>query len=131
MLIPVHPPLILNSKNVSQVSFEKHLGVILDEILIHEEHFKMILSKMNFIGLLRKLQNLLPPNTLITIYKSFIRSHLDYGEIIYDETCNYSFHQRLQSVEHNACLAITEDIRVNSRDKLYQELGIESIRYVR
>ena len=34
------------------------------------------------IGLLRKLQKILPRPPLITIYKSFIRSHLDYGDII-------------------------------------------------
>ena len=36
------------------------------------------------IGLLRKLQNILPRPPLITIYKSFIRSHVDYGDIIYN-----------------------------------------------
>ena len=31
----------------------------------------------------------------ITICKSFIRPHLDDGDIIYDETCNASFHKKL------------------------------------
>ena len=35
------------------------------------------------IGLLRKLQNLLPRTALITIYKAFVRPHLDYGDILY------------------------------------------------
>ena len=48
------------------------------------------------IGLLRKLQNHLPKVTLvITIYKSFIRPHLDYGYILYDQAYNMSFHQKL------------------------------------
>ena len=37
------------------------------------------------IGLLTKLEKNLPRSTLITIYKSFIRPHLDYGDIIYDQ----------------------------------------------
>ena len=51
------------------------------------------------IGLLRKFQNLLPRKSLLTIYKSFIRSHLDYGDIIYDQSYNTSFHQRLESLQ--------------------------------
>ena len=36
------------------------------------------------IGLLRKLQKILQRPPLITIFKSFVRSYLDYGHIIYD-----------------------------------------------
>ena len=61
------------------------------------------------IGLLRKLQIFLPRAALITIYKAFIRTHLDYGEILYDQAY-MSFHQNLESIQCNACLAI-RDIR--------------------
>ena len=45
-----------------------------------------MLNKVNkSIGLLRKLQNTLPRPSLLTIYKSFIRPHLDYSDIIYDQ----------------------------------------------
>ena len=37
---------------------------------------------------------------------------------------NVSFHQKLES---NACLAITGAIRSTSKEKLYQELGLESL----
>ena len=79
------------------------------------------------IGLLRKLQIFLPKAALITIYKSFIRPHLDYGDILYDQAYNTSFHQKLESVQYNACLAITGTIRGTSKEKLYQELGLESL----
>ena len=36
------------------------------------------------IALLRKLKKILARPTLITINKSFIKPHLDYGDIIYD-----------------------------------------------
>ena len=49
-------------------------------------HIKENISKANKgIGILRKLDNVLPRNSLITIYKSFIRPHLDYGAIIFDQ----------------------------------------------
>ena len=87
------------------------------------EHLKKIFQKTNkTIGLLRKLQTL-PP--LITIYKSFIRPHLGYGDMIYDQTFNMSFQQKMETIQYNAALAITGALRGSSREKLYQELGLE------
>ena len=79
------------------------------------------------IGLLRKLQNLLPRTALITIYKAFVRPHLDYGDILYDQAFNLSFQQKLESIQYRACLAITGAIRGTSRENIYQELGLESL----
>ena len=79
------------------------------------------------IGLLRKLQNILPRPALLTIYKCFIRPHLDYGDIIHDQAYNISSHQNLESIQYNAALALTGEIRSSSREKLYHELGLESL----
>ena len=79
------------------------------------------------IGLLRKLHNFLSRAALITIYKAFIRPHLDYDDIFYDQAYNMSFHQKLESIQYNACLAITGAIRGTSKEKLYQEIGLESL----
>ena len=38
-----------------------------------------------------------------------------------------SFHQKLESIQYNACLATTGAIRRTSKEKLYQELGLESL----
>ena len=88
----------------------------------------MILNKVNkTIGFLHKLQNILPRSELFAIYKSFSRPHLDYGDIICDQAYNASFHQKLELLLYNACLAITGAIRGTSREKLYEELGLESL----
>ena len=79
------------------------------------------------IGLLCKLQAALPHPSLVTIYKAFIRPYLDYEDIIYDKAYKESFHQKLESIQYNAALAITGTIRGPSREKLYQELGLESL----
>ena len=42
-----------------------------------------------------QFQNVLPLSALLTVYKSFIRPHLDYGNIIYDKAFNESFHEKL------------------------------------
>ena len=88
----------------------------------------MILNKINkTIGRLRKLQNILPRSALLTIYKSFIRPHLDYGDIIYGQAYNASFHQKLELLQYNACLAIAGAIRSTSREYLFEELNLESL----
>ena len=79
------------------------------------------------IDLLRKLHNFLPRAALITIYKAFITHQLDYGDILYDQAYNISFHQKLEFIQYNACLAITGAIRGTSNEKFYQEIGLESL----
>ena len=80
---------------------------------------------MKRIGLLRKLQSILPRTSLLTIYKSFIRPHLDYGNIVYDQPSNDVFSDKLESVQYNSALAITGAMKGTSREKLYQRLGLE------
>ena len=47
---------------------------------------------------------------------------------MYDQTFNESFHERIESIQYNAAIAITGAIRGTSSEKLYQELGLESLR---
>ena len=123
-----HPPLVFNNTNVTQSIYQKHLGIILDSKLTFENHVNMVTTKINkTIGLLRKLKNLLPRTALIKIYKAFVRPHLDYGDILYDQAFNLSFQQKLESIQYRACLAITGAIQGTSREKIYQELGLESL----
>ena len=107
---------------------QKHLGMLLDFRLDFQAHWKSLLKKVNkTAALLCKFQNILPRSALLTIYKCFVRTHLDYGDIIYDQAFNNSFHQKIESLQYNAALAITGAIRGTSREKNYQELGLESL----
>ena len=85
------------------------------------------LKKCNkLIGLIRKLSVNVSRNALLTIYKSFIRPHLDYGDILYHKSENENFQNKLEKVQYRACLAITCAIQGTSREKLYGELGLHS-----
>ena len=111
------------------IPLQKHLGLFLDPKLGFDEHIQGILIKTcKIIGLIRKLQPIIPRAALLTIYKSSLRPHLDYGDVIYDRAFNESFQNKLESVQYNAALAITGAIRGSSREKLYQELGLESLK---
>ena len=92
----VYPPLNFTKIAVTQSTTQKHLGMLLNVKLDIQENIKNIYSKVSkTIGLLRKLHNTLPRLLLPTIYKSFIRPHLDYGDIIYDQAYKSSFHQKI------------------------------------
>ena len=129
---PSYLVLILNNNHVIQTPYQKHLGMILDEKLYFGEHLRYIANKVNtFIRLLRKLQKRLPRRSLVTIYKPFIRRHLGYGDVIFDQAYNKSFHESLESLKYNVSLAITGAIKGTSKEKLYQELGLESLQHRR
>ena len=116
-----HPHLVFNNNNVSQTFSQKHQGVILDFKLAFEEHLNNVLAKVNkSISLLRKFRNLLPRTALITINKAFIRSHLDYGDILYDRALNKLPKEKLESIQYTACLALTGTIRSTPIEKIYQ-----------
>ena len=101
----------------------------LDKKLNFEEHLSKVESKLNkTTDNIRKLQNAYPRSTLLTIYRSFIRPHLDYGDVINDKAFNKSFHTILESLHYNATLTITGPIRGSSIEKIYDELGIESLK---
>ena len=60
---------------------------------------------------------------IIAICKAFVRPHLHYGDILYDQPNNES--------QSNADLAITGAIRGASQMKLYNESSFESLKFRR
>ena len=52
---------------------------------------------------------------------------MDYGDIIFDKPNNESFKSRIESIQYKACVAITGAIQGTSRERLYRELGLESL----
>ena len=65
--------------------------------------------------------------SLPAIYKSFIRPHLDYGDVIYDQAYTVSFQQKIEFVQDTTELASTGAIRGTSKEKHYHELGLETL----
>ena len=103
--------------------------MFLDFKLSFNEHLETVFAKVNRgIAILCKLQIVLLREALLTIYKSFIRPHFDYGDVIYDQSYNDSFHAKLESYQYKAALAMTGAIKGPSIEKLYQELWIEYLR---
>ena len=87
--------------------------------------------------MIKYLSKYLPRQTLNELYKLYVRPHLDYSDVIYHipaTKCDYTgslklnhMMEKLESVQHSAALAVTGAWKGTSREKLYNELGWESL----
>ena len=135
---PDHPPVLFNENPISKTEEHKHLGLLLDSKLSFNGHIKSLISRARRgIGMIKYLSNYLPRNTLNDLYKLYVRPHLDYGDVIYHIPATKSEYgesfklnhlmEKLESVQYSAALAITGAWKGTSQEKLYNELGWESL----
>ena len=104
-------------------------GLLLDtKLSFLTQTNKNIKKASNRISVFKKLNLSLPRSSLITIYKSFVRPHLDYGYIFHDQTNNASLSDKIESVQYNAALAISGAIKGILKEKLYRELGLKLLK---
>ena len=134
----VHPPLFFQNTEVKRVGHHKHLGLILDSKLSFVRHIndKVNIAK-RWIGIIKHLRSYVPIKSLDQIYKMHIRPHLDYCDIIYhsptisnDLNSSLSLNYKmdiLESTQYQAALAITGSWKGANLDKIYEELGWESL----
>ena len=125
----IYPPVTFNNNHVTNCSHQKHLGVVLDSKLDFNLHIEQKIKKCyKLIGIIRRLSVSLPRKALLTIYKSFVRPHLDYGDILYDKPGKQNFENKIERVQYKACIAITGAIQGSSKERLYDELGLISLK---
>ena len=133
-----HPEIHFNNIPVMKVNEHKHLGITLDSKLSFSPHIKAAITKTREgVGLLKYLSKYLPRHTLNELFKLYVRPHLEYGDVNYHmpaKVCEFSGNtfvsslmEMLESVQYSAALAITGTWRGTSREKLYAELGWESL----
>ena len=127
----VHPPLTLGNDEIKRESEHKHLGMILDSKLNFQNHIRVaILKARRGIGLIRYLSKYVSRNVLNLSYKLYVRPHLDYGDILYhryDPEMRLGFTQKLEQTQYSAALAVSGAWKGTNRQRLYNELGWESL----
>ena len=127
-----HSSITFNINPSSLSPAQKRLGLALDSKLTINEHINHILSNVNkSIGLLRKVQPVLPRSSILTIFKTFIRSHFDSADVVYDQSYKPSFHEKRESIQYNTALKVTGAVRGSYSEKRYQELCLESLQHRR
>ena len=86
---PIHYPLFFNG--IARVVEQKHLGLILDPKLTFVKHIisKSKVARKN-IDVLKQLSPYLLLKTIDQLYKIFVRSHIDYCNIIFHSSRPFS-----------------------------------------
>ena len=133
---PMNPPsLFFNESVVPKGKEQKHLGLTRDSKLSFEgdvnEKFIKVLESLNI------FRNSYPLKTLDQMYKTLVRSHLDYCDTIYHIPASNSqinlgvtlnsLMEKVERTQYQAVLAITGTWQGTNRSKLYEELGWETL----
>ena len=124
---PVHPDLSFNGVLVVRESFTKQLGVFLDSRLNFSKHIKeQVMKAMKGVSLLKFLSTYVNRNVLDLSYKMYVRPHLDYGDAIFHNQ-RMDLMDLIERVQYKAALIVPGCWQGSSREKLYDELGWESL----
>ena len=84
---PIHPVLQMNSVPIQEVVNHKHLGITISNNGSWHDHIHSIVDKAyRRLNILRKYRFLLDRFSLETIYMSYIRPILEYGDIAWDNS---------------------------------------------
>ena len=124
---PIYP---LTFGDVSLVSHEvhKHLGLTLQINCKWDEHINHIVKKTTMlISCLRSYKYKFNRKVLETLYKSFIRPHFDYADVVWDN-CTDKLSDILENLNLEAIRTIVGAVRGTSHEKLYKESGFTSLK---
>ena len=133
-----HPDLFFNGCVVSRSAEHQHLGMILQSKLSFEKHLNdKIIKAKKIIGIIKHLNVFLPFKTLNVMYKTLVRSHFDYCDVVYDipqlinpvnfESKLHYLMENIEKVQYQAALAVTGAWQGSNRMKLYENIGWESL----
>ena len=119
-----HPKLTLNNTEIPITDEHKFLGIIFDSKLSFIPHIKKLRIKCNqAMQLLRAIAHTdwgADRKTLIKLYRSLIRSKLDYGCFIYG-AARKSYLQRLETIHHQGLRLTLGAFNTSPKESLYIE----------
>ena len=98
----LHPRVTFSNNNITGCSHQNHLRVFLDSNLNFNTHIDQKIKKCNkMVGIIRRLLVNILRSALLKIYKSFIRPHVDYGDILYHKPKNEDFQNKMERHSDN------------------------------
>ena len=118
--------LYINNEKLNQVKQTKFLGVIFDQNLNWSEHINELVHRCKGdLNIIKKLSHTRwgsNKEMLLIIYKSLIRSKLEYGAEAWSDASKYQL-KKLKSIQYQACKCITGALSGTPGDYLINELG--------
>ena len=116
-----HPSILLNNSALERVSEFKFLGVIIDESLLWNQHIKKVCSKLSSTcGVLARLKNELPTESLRTIYLSLFMPHIMYGAVCWYSDGNSNV-KRVKILQKKAIRHVCNAKYNSHADPLFKE----------
>ena len=95
---------------LEQVHTFKYLGIWLDEKLNFNLHIEKLCNKTRRrLGAISRVRKYVTRDIALSLYKSLVVPHFDFGDIIYVHTSNDNLY-KLQVLQNNACRIILRDI---------------------
>ena len=120
-------PPVFEGELLKEVEHHKHLGVTFSNSLNWSEHISSVVKGVSkSLDAMRKLKYSTDRKTLDSVYTTFIRPKLEYGNVIWN---NCSQHDRnlLENLQLNAARIVTGAKRGTSHSKIYEECGWETL----
>lgn len=123
-----HYNLRLNNKMIPYCSEPKFLGITFDEKIKFDSHFRMIrkrcFERLKVIKILANKKWRLKQETLVSIYKTLVRSIIDYSSPIYNQI-NNDLKEHIAVVQNSAIRSIFKKDYLTSREIL-NKIGEEN-----
>ena len=124
--ISYEPNLNLNGQNIKVVRETKFLGVIFDQKLSFLPHLKALKSRcLKALDIIKVVSNQewgADKSVLLKLYRSLVRSKLDYGSIVYG-SARPSYLKMLNTIHHQGLRLALGAFRTSPVDSLYIEAG--------
>lgn len=124
---PAHPPLFMGNTQIKEVSKHKHLGLIFSSDCNWSQHIEYIIEKAwKRIGSLRRNKFILDRLSLLKLYVTYIRSLLEYANIIWDN-CSIENKRHIESIQLEALRIITGATKLCSVQRLYNDITLQTL----
>ena len=124
---PNHPPLYMLDQQITEVDSHKHLGVYFSNDCSWHRHINYIKDKAwSRINIMRKLKFKLDRKSLETIYLTFIRPILEYGDVVWNNCTQYE-KEELEKIQTESARIATGATKLISLNALFREIQWESL----
>ena len=119
----LHPDLTLDGHVIEKVLHHKHLGITLSQNLRWICHIDEIVTKASKkLDLMRGLKYKLDRRSLETVYMSFIRPCLEYGDVLWAGTYDSDL-SKIDAIQVEAMRIVTGATARSNINLLYEETG--------
>ena len=124
---PIHPPLLMEGTQIFEVESHKHLGLIFKSDCSWHNHIDYVKEKAwSRVNAMKKLKFDFDRKSLETVYLTFIRPILEYGDTIWDNCTQYEKNE-LEKIQNEAARIVTGTTKLVSIRALYQKIKWDTL----